>query len=263
MDPAHLQTVFWRAYFPLSLHLYLHLPNNLFTYGVCIINSLNHNISPQYWPWCNNENHQPAAPASLTLRSALVQVALKKKNNNTFSASDPHMCLGFLVLLCDRPCMRMVFRGWVILSSSLWGLKLRSRDMSLGMEDWGVARRRWIEASLGTQVPLWNIRWGNSATVRLGEKIAHAYKTNKKTLKSFSHFYGLYITLCHLSEQWVGGLQQVVMEASVQLQQPQGEVGWSWRREGNTRSKWRVRGIGAELPADHLGPCEEAELSVW
>lgn len=50
--------------------------------------------------------------------------------------------------------MWMVFSGWVILSSSRCGLKARSRDVSLGMEDLGVARRRWREASLGSQEPL-------------------------------------------------------------------------------------------------------------
>ena len=141
-----------------------------------------------------------------------------EKNNNAFSALDPYMCFGFLVLLCDRPCMWMVFRGWEILSNSLWGLKLRSRDMSLGMEDWGVAKRRWMEASLGSQVPLWNVRWGNSATVRLSAKIAHKYIYIKKKLYNPILAYNvLHIILCHLSEQWVGSLQQVVMEASVQL----------------------------------------------
>lgn len=48
----------------------------------------------------------------------------------------------------------MVFRGWVILSSSLRGLKFRSRDTALGTEDWGVANRRWREASDGNQLPL-------------------------------------------------------------------------------------------------------------
>lgn len=50
--------------------------------------------------------------------------------------------------------MVRVLSGWVILRSSLWGLRAKSRDMSLGMEDWGVARRRWREASLGSQEPL-------------------------------------------------------------------------------------------------------------
>lgn len=59
-----------------------------------------------------------------------------------------------MVFVCDQPCIWMIFSGWVILNNSLRGLKVRSTDMSLGMEDWGVARRRWMEASSGSQLPL-------------------------------------------------------------------------------------------------------------
>ncbi len=201
--------------------------------------------------------------------------------NSKFSTLNTNRSVVFvLVFLCDRPCTRMVFRGCLTLSSSLRGLKVRSRDMSLGTEDWGVASRRWMEASLGSQVPLWN-----RSCLPLCDLMKQSHtEITLKPLEIFSsHYSHLDLTqgntgskertipqmerhiwaALHLSEQWVCGLQQVVMETSVQLQQPEGEVGRSRRGEWNTSSRKWVRGIGAQLPANHLGPWEEAEISVW
>lgn len=47
------------------------------------------------------------------------------------------------------------------------------------------------------------------------------------------------------------------METSVQLQQLQGEVDRSRWGERKSRTRKRVGGIGAQLPADHLRPCRE------